>query len=150
MSAESPENQNPPSETSPTEQPTETPETEPEQQPAEVMPGASEADLRAEVRRLRDEAAEHRVRSKRADTLAERLVTAYAAQTRRLADPTDLWYTPDLLDDDGLPDPAKVEAAVEGLLTSKPHLASRTPRGDVGQGRQGEQPEPGLLDLMRG
>jgi len=113
------------------------------------MPDATPEALRAEVRKLRDEAAEARVKGKRADTLAERLVSALAANTRRLADPTDLAVTADLDDADGLPDAGKVTAAVEALLTAKPHLASRTPRGDVGQGTQGESPSPGLLDLMR-
>lgn len=113
------------------------------------MPDADPAALRTEIRRLRDEAATTRQRAKRADTLAERLVQALAANGRRLADPTDLAFSADLLDGDGLPDPAKVEAAVEALLTAKPHLASRTPRGDVSQGPQGDPVEPGLLDLMR-
>jgi hypothetical protein len=77
------------------------------------------------------------------------LVHALAANTRRLADPSDLRPSADLLDDDGLPDPAKIDAAIEVLLTAKPHLASRTPRGDVGQGARGDQKESGLLDLMR-
>ena len=78
------------------------------------MPGASEDDLRAEVRRLRDEAAESRVRSKRADTLQARLVRAYAEGSRLLADADDLRLDDpsSVLDDDGIPDPAKVRQAV--------------------------------------
>ena len=50
----------------------------------------SETFTREYVQRLRDEAAGHRVKAKRADALAARLVTAQAALTGKLADPTDL------------------------------------------------------------
>lgn len=122
---------------------------EPEQ-PAEVMPDATPDDLRAEVRRLRDEAATSRVGSRRADTLAARLVESYAAATGLLADPTDLRAEPgDLVDDDGHPDPAKVREAVESLIEAKPHLASRTPRGDVDQGARDDAPGVDLAGLLR-
>ncbi len=114
------------------------------------MPGASEADLRAEVRRLRDEAAETRVRSRRTDSLSARLVEAYAAATGLLADATDLRADPaNLLDDDGLPDPVKVREAVEALVASKPHLASRTPRGDIEQGARDDSSDVSLTGLLR-
>jgi hypothetical protein len=105
---------------------------------------------RAYVQRLRDEAAGHRVKAKRADALAQRLITAMAAKTNRLADPTDLAYSDDLLDDDGLPDEAKVLDAVEELLAKKPHLASRRPQdSDVGQGAQADADTVSLADLLR-
>ncbi len=105
---------------------------------------------RAYVQRLRDEAASHRVKAKRADTLAARLVTALAANTHRLADPTDLTYSPDLLDADGIPDQAKVADAVGDLLARKPHLASRRPQpGDVGQGAQAGSDGVSLAELLR-
>lgn len=105
---------------------------------------------RAYVQRLRDEAAGHRVKAKRADTLAARLVTSMAAQTSRLADPTDLAFSPDLLDDDGLPDEAKVADAIEELVARKPHFASRRPAGtDVGQGAQVHAASVSLADLLR-
>ncbi len=47
------------------------------------------------VQKLRDEAAGHRVEAKRADALNARLATAQAALTGKLADPTDLPFTPD-------------------------------------------------------
>lgn len=113
------------------------------------MPGASEDDLRAEVRRLRDEAGEQRVKGRRADTLAQRLVTAYAAETRLLADPSDLPYDAALLDDEGLVDEEKVRAAVDDLIAAKPHLASRTPRGDVEQGARDDSVDVSLAGLLR-
>lgn len=105
---------------------------------------------RAYVQRLRDEAAGHRVRAKRADTLAARLVTSMAAQTNRLADPTDLTFRPDLLEDDGLPDAAKVADAIEKLLARKPHLASRRPvQSEGGQGAYARADAVSLGDLLR-
>ena len=101
------------------------------------------------VQRLRDEAAGHRVRAKRADALAAALVTAQAAATGRLADPTDLPFSEDLLDDDGLVDDGKVRAAVDELIARKPHLAARRPRGDVGQGARPEPDDTGLAGLLR-
>ena len=73
-----------------------------------------------------------------------------AASTNRLADATDLTFTPDLLDDDGLPDEVKVADAIEELLARKPHLASRRPRGsDVGQGATDDGDTVSLADLLR-
>lgn len=105
---------------------------------------------RAYVERLRDEAAAHRIKSKRVDVVTQRLVTSMAAQTNRLADPTDLPFSPDLLDDDGLPDESKIAEAIEQLLAKKPHLASRRPQdSDVGQGAQAEADNVSLADLLR-
>ena len=101
------------------------------------------------VQRLRDEAAGHRVKAKRADALAGALVTAQAAATGRLADPTDLPYSEDLLDEDGIVDDGKVRAAVDELIARKPHLAARRPRGDVGQGARPEPDDTGLAGLLR-
>jgi hypothetical protein len=97
----------------------------------------------------RSRTAGHRVKAKRADSLAAHLVTAEAALTGKLADPTDLPFTEDLLDDDGLVDDGlvddtKVQAAVDDLIKRKPHLAARRPTGDVGQGARPEVPEVGL------
>lgn len=105
---------------------------------------------RAYVQRLRDEAAAHRVKAKRVDVVTQRLVTAMAAQTNRLADPSDLAFSEDLLDADGLPDPEKVTAAVDDLIARKPHLASRRPQdSDVGQGAQADGDHVSLADLLR-
>lgn len=79
------------------------------------------------VRELREENAKSRTKAKRADDLAARLVTSLAAGTGRLADPSDLPVTEALMDDDGMPDEAKLLAAVDELLTRKPHLAATRP-----------------------
>lgn len=120
-----------------------------EQQQAPEGEQQPETFSREYVENLRAEAAEQRVKGKRADALAARLATAHAAATGRLADASDLAFDEALLDDDGLVDPAKVEAAVEALLAAKPHLASRTPRGDVGQGARPESDEVSLAGLLR-
>lgn len=102
------------------------------------------------VEALRRSEAAHRVRAKTADALGARLVTAYAAATGRLADPTDLAASPELCDDDGVPDPGKVAAAVDALLEARPHLATRRPSGDVGQGaRPGDTAGVSLAGMLR-
>lgn len=112
--------------------------------------GDPETFPREYVQQLRDEAAGYRVKAKATDALRDRLVTAYAAATGRLADPTDLPYDPELLDDDGLVDEPKVRTAVQNLLTRKPHLATRRPTGDVAQGARTDEPGLSLVGLLRG
>lgn len=101
------------------------------------------------VEKLRRENAAARVKAKHADTLGQRLVASYATLTGRLADPTDLAYSDDLCDEHGVPDEAKVAAAVDELLERKPHLASRRPVGDVGQGARPEPDGVSLAGLLR-
>lgn len=108
--------------------------TEPTEQTGETDTGTgapveddAETFPREYVEKLRRESAEYRTRAKRADDLAAQLHTARVAATGRLADPADLPYAEDL-DDDAL------GAAIDELLTAKPHLATRRPRGDVDQG----------------
>lgn len=96
------------------------------------------------VEKLRHENGKYRQRAQRADELAHRLHTALVAATGRLADPTDLEF-----DEDHLEDPEALQAAVEALLTAKPHLAARRPRGDVGQGATGTADGVDLASLLR-
>lgn len=136
-----------------TEQATEPAETAPEgTEPPETTEGTPEDPEtfpRAVVEELRRENAEQRVRAKRGDALAQRLVLAYAQALGRLADPSDLPYDEALCDDDGIPDPAKIADAVDELLGRKPHLADRRPRGDVGQGATGETAGVDLAGMLR-
>ncbi len=104
---------------------------------------------RAVVEELRRENAEQRVKAKRGDALAQRLVLAYAQALGRLADPSDLAYDEALLDGDGIPDPAKIADAVDELLTRKPHLGDRRPRGDVGQGATADAATVDLAGMLR-
>lgn len=129
---------------------TQTPEIhDADHNPEDVLPGESEttvrpdaADLpghdredvedtfsRAYVEKLRQEAAGYRVRAQRTTELEQRLHAALVAATGRLTDSSDLEFDPAHLDDEDA-----LSAALDELLTRKPHLASRRPRGDVGQG----------------
>ncbi|MCX2716084.1 hypothetical protein [Mycolicibacterium sp. J2] len=67
----------------------------------------------------------------KADKYARALFEARVAATGRLADATDLPFNAELLDDaDAL------TAAIDLLIETKPHLASRKPAwGDVGAGQ---------------
>lgn len=114
--------------------------------PAEE-PDTTEPDLfpREVVEKLRQENAKYRHRAQQADSLAERLHTELVRATGKLADPTDLPFSPEHLDD-----PEALAGAVEDLLVRKPHLAARRPSGDIGQGRRGTaSSEVSLADILR-
>lgn len=96
---------------------------------------------RAAVEKLRAENAKYRQRARQADTLAERLHTEIVRATGRLADPTDLPF-----DQANLDDPDTLTAAIDQLLDQKPHLATRRPAGDIGQGQRG--PASGGFSLL--
>jgi len=97
------------------------------------------------VEKLRKSEAGYRERAQRADALAARLHTALVEQTGRLADPSDLPYDAAHLDDDDA-----LTAAIDDLVARKPHLASRRPSGDVGQGATGTSADVDLAGLLRG
>ena len=97
------------------------------------------------VEKLRQENGKYRQRAQQADTYATRLHTELVRATGRLADPTDLEF-----DEEHLEDPDALAAAVDDLLSRKPHLASRKPAGDIGQGQRGAKSEPfSLLGLLK-
>lgn len=84
---------------------------------------------RSYVEKLRKEAAGHRDRAKRADDFAQRLHTALVEATGRLADARDLPFVESHLDD-----PVALSEAIDAVLADKPHLATRKPMGNIGQG----------------
>lgn len=96
------------------------------------------------VEKLRKENAEARVKVKDRDDLAGRFHTSLVAATGRLADPSDLAF-----DDAHLDDPAALTAAIDDLLTRKPHLASRRVVGDVGQGVSTTAQSVNLAGILR-
>lgn len=97
------------------------------------------------VEDLRRENAKYRERAKTADTLAQRLHVELVRATGRLADPTDLPY-----DAEHLEDSDALSAALDDLLERKPHLATRKPAGDVGQGQRGSATGSfSLLDMLK-
>ncbi|BBX72281.1 hypothetical protein H7H78_11700 [Mycobacterium shinjukuense] len=109
------------------------PEEQPQSFPREV------------VEQLRKENGKYRQRAQQADALARRLHTELVRATGRLADPTDLVYAEEHLDD-----PDALSAAIDDLLATKPHLASRRPTGDIGQGNRGSSAQPfSLLQMLK-
>lgn len=90
------------------------------------------------VEKLRNESKAYRERAKTAETrtdeLARALFTARVSATGKLADASDLPFNGDLLDDD-----EGLHAAIDELLTKRPHYAARKPTGSVGQGVTGKQ-----------
>lgn len=97
------------------------------------------------VEELRKENGRYRQRAKQADTLAQRLHVELVRATGRLADPDDLPF-----DEGHLDDPQALAAALDDLLDRKPHLATRKPSGDIGQGQRGTTSEPfSLLGLLK-
>lgn len=92
----------------------------------------SEMFPRQVVEDLRKENGKYRQRAQQSDALAQRLHTELVRATGRLADPTDLPF-----DDAHLEDSDSLSLAIDELLESKPHLATRRPIGDIGQGQRG-------------
>lgn len=95
---------------------------------------------RSYISTLRTEAKDHRKRAETAeqnlDATLRQLFTTRVQSTGKLADPEDLDYDADLLaDDDAL------TAAIDELVTRKPHLAARRVGGSVGQGVTGKKDE---------
>jgi hypothetical protein len=104
----------------------------------------------AYVAQLRQEAAQGRVKAKRADALARQAVKAIAAGDGRLIDADDLAFDPQFLDDDGLVDTDRVTSAIASLIERKPHLAARRPTSAIAQGAQPDPGQVSLLDLLSG
>ena len=112
----------------------------------------SEADKAIEG--ARKEAAE----AARAEVLTElhreRINNALMRHAGKFADPEDVLTIADGIDvgDDGRPDPAEVERAVNDLLERKPHWAANGRKyGDVGQGMRQQSPplDPRAADLAQ-
>lgn len=100
---------------------------------------------RSVVEKLRQENGRYRQRAQQADALAQRLHVELVRATGRLADPTDLPFDAGHLDD-----AEAMTAAIDELLDAKPHLATRRPSGDIGQGNRGGASEPfSLLGMLK-
>lgn len=124
-----------------------------EQPPADDASGVEEDkdtkfDLKY-VEKLRKEAGDNRVKAKEQeetiDKLKRRLFLNEVKGLGKLADPTDLPYDAELVDD-----PDKLKEAVDDLLARKPHLGRRVPNGDAGLG-VGSEHSSGvdILGMMR-
>ena len=107
---------------------------------------------RTYVEQLRKESAGYRDRAKLADEAMTRLAAATVQQAAgtMLADPTDLPYDPaTMADGNGFPDPGKITEAARQLIDRKPHLASRKPSGDAGQGPRTSPQQVDLASILR-
>lgn len=102
---------------------------------------------RSYVEKLRKSEAGYREKAKRAEELEKRLHAALVAKDGRLADPGDLEFNPEHLDDE-----EALAAAISELITRKPGLRAQQLRGDVGAGTRGGKPKPpmDLLEIMKG
>ncbi|MDG4667813.1 hypothetical protein [Mycobacterium sp. 236(2023)] len=124
---------------------TDDPATEGTDDAADTGDGDGETFPRSVVERLRQENGRYRQRAQQADAYAQRLHTELVRATGRLADPSDLPFDAEHLDD-----AETLTAAIDALLTDKPHLASRRPAGDIGQGNRGGSSEPfSLLGTLK-
>ena len=117
-----------------------TPDQEQEQEQEQVP----ETFPREYVEELRGENAKWRTRAQKSDDLSKRLHAALVRETGRLADPSDLEFAAEHLEDADT-----LTAAIDDLLERKPHLASRRARGDIGQGATPTVREVSLADLLR-
>ncbi|CAN5134121.1 hypothetical protein BH11ACT7_BH11ACT7_20560 [soil metagenome] len=100
---------------------------------------------RSYVEELRQESGRYRQRAQQGDVYGQRLHTELVRATGRLADPTDLPF-----DAGHLHDGDSMSLAIDELLTRKPHLASRRPVGDIGQGASSSSTESvDLAELLR-
>lgn len=99
------------------------------------------------MEKLRKESKKYRERARMADEYAHRLVDALVRLDGRLADPNDLEFKDEFLEDEG-----KIEAAITELITVKPGLRARTFSGDVGAGSRGSATgeAPDLIKFMQG
>lgn len=123
---------------------TEQPQTEPVTESLNESDDDGDTFPREYVEKLRKEAAGHRERAKRADDLAQRLHTALVEATGRLADPRDLPYN-----ESHLEDAQTLSEAIDGLLADKPHLATRKPSGNIGQGVASLSHDVSLAGILR-
>ena len=122
----------------------EIPNKEPAVEDAEATDEEQDTFPRDYVEKLRDENAKYRQRAQKADDLAHRLHNALTAATGRLADPSDLPYEESHLDD-----PEALQRAIQELLEKKPHLGSRKPVGNIGQGVSSSTDAVDLAAMMR-
>ena len=131
--------------------PTGTPPVEPGEN-AGTPPGEQEPETfsREYVEQLRSEAADYRVKAKRAET-AETFLQELAIRQGTddiLVDSDDLPWSDEFNDDNGYPSFEKIRTAAEALIIKKPHLGR--PRGDVGQGRQSDSAsQVSLSEILR-
>lgn len=118
------------------EQPADDAGDEDEDEDEDERPGNGNAEA-AKYRRQRNEA------RNQADEYGRRLFTELVRATGRLADPTDMPYSAELLDS-----PDDLAAAIDDLTTAKPHLKARR-FANLGQHQRGRPAGQSLGDILR-
>lgn len=93
------------------------------------------------VNGLKQEAVDNRQKAK---ALATRLHAELVRATGRLADPNDLPF-----DTAHLESADALNAAIDDLLSRKPHFATRVPQGHVGQGVKDQVPPLSLVSHLK-
>lgn len=103
-----------------------------EEQSEEISEDEPETFDKAYVDKLKSESAGNRIKAKKATEYATRLHTEIVRATGRLADPSDLEFS-----EEHLEDADKLNASIDALLEAKPHLkAPKKIDGDIGQGKR--------------
>lgn len=99
------------------------------------------------VTKLRKESAAYREKAKRSDELEKQLHTALVKLDGRLADPEDLEF-----DAEHLENHDKLADAIADLISRKPGLKKQQLSGDVGAGKRGTEKKPttDLLSIIKG
>ena len=133
-------------------------ESAPAEDPAGTEPAPAEDDEddedgdtvpRSYVKRLRERSAGYRTRANAAEARADELERALFTERVRaldvLADPTDLPFSAELLDD-----PDALRDAVDALVASRPHYRRRGVATGTGSHEEHAGPGVSLLGLMRG
>ena len=115
-----------------------------DQAAAEEQAEEPETFPRSYVEDLRQENGKYRQRAQTGDLYAQRLHTELVRATGKLADPTDIPF-----DETHLDSPDSLADAIDELLARKPHLASRRPIGDIGQGAAPSASTVDLAALLR-
>ena len=104
---------------------------------------------RSYVKRLRERSAGYRARAKDAEARTAELERALFTERVRaldvLADPTDMPFSADMLDD-----PDALRDAVDSLVASRPHYRRRGVATGTGSHEEHAGPGVSLLGLMRG
>ena len=144
-------------EPAPAEDPAGTEPAEPAEDPAGTEPAEDAEDdedgdtfPRAYVKRLRERSAGYRARAKDAEARTAELERALFTERVRaldvLADPSDLPFDADLLED-----PDALRAAADDLVARRPHYRRRgVATGTGSRDEAGSGPGVSLLGLMRG
>lgn len=122
-------------------------QSEQEAPPAVVEQSEQEAGEDSQIKKLRNESANYRVKAREAsERLAARESALFDALVKldgRLADSRDVDFNAEYLEQ-----PDKLSAAISEILEAKPGLAARRYGGNIGAGVQAEK-DVSLVEIMK-